>query len=137
MSGSEKRSISGPGVVSAIGPYSPAVQVGEWLYVSGQIPLNPETGEMENVLVDRAAEQVMQNLKAVLSAAGCDFGDVVKSTIYLVDLKDFEVVNEVYERYVQEPYPARATVQVAALPKEALLEIDLIAHCSTDTGEPS
>jgi 2-iminobutanoate/2-iminopropanoate deaminase len=112
---------------AAIGPYSQAVQAGSWLFLSGQIPLLPETGALCSEGVEEQAAQVLENLCAVLRASGAEPKDVVKTTIYLVDLADFAQVNAVYARYFEAPYPARATVQVAALPKQARVEIDAIA----------
>ncbi|MGE0394774.1 MAG: RidA family protein [Vicinamibacterales bacterium] len=113
---------------AAIGPYSPGIIAGPFVFVSGQIPLNPATGEM--VAGDAAAqtEQVMKNLAAVLRAAGSSPDRIVKTTIYLIDLEDFAVVNGVYGRFVGTPPPARATVQVARLPRDARVEIDAIAR---------
>jgi 2-iminobutanoate/2-iminopropanoate deaminase len=112
---------------AAIGPYSQAVRAGALLFVSGQIPLDPATGQI--VLGDVAAqtERVLKNLEAILAAGGCSFGDVVRTTIYLVDLAHFATVNEVYARFFAVPYPARVTVQVSALPRGSLVEIDAIA----------
>ncbi|MBJ6763868.1 RidA family protein [Myxococcaceae bacterium JPH2] len=113
----------------AIGPYSQAVQVeaGKMTFLSGQIPLDPATMEMVQGDVVAQAERVMENLKAVLAAAGCDFSHVVRCTIFLTDLGDFARVNEVYGRYFTGAPPARATVQVAALPRGSKVEIDAIA----------
>ncbi|GEN11539.1 2-iminobutanoate/2-iminopropanoate deaminase [Myxococcus fulvus] len=113
----------------AIGPYSQAVQVdsGKMTFLSGQIPLDPVTMEMVQGDVVAQAERVMLNLQAVLKAAGLDFSHVVRSTIYLTDLGDFVRVNEVYGRYFTGAPPARATVQVAALPRGSKVEIDAIA----------
>ena len=113
----------------AIGPYSQAVQVpsGTMTFLSGQVPLDPKSGELVQGDIIRQTERVMENLQAVLKAAGTDFGHVVRSTIYLTDLKDFGQVNEVYGRYFPDAPPARATVQVAALPRGARVEIDAIA----------
>jgi 2-iminobutanoate/2-iminopropanoate deaminase len=113
----------------AIGPYSQAIQVdaGKMTFFSGQIPLDPKTMEMVQGDVTVQAEQVMQNLKAVLTAAGLDFSHVVRCTIFLTDLGDFAKVNEVYGRHFTGSPPARATVQVAALPRGAKVEIDAIA----------
>ncbi|HSP79099.1 MAG TPA: RidA family protein [Myxococcaceae bacterium] len=113
----------------AIGPYSQAVQVdaGKMTFLSGQIPLDPKTMEMVQGDVVAQAEQVMKNLGAVLAAAGLDFSHVVRCTIYLTDLADFARVNEVYGRSFTGEPPARATVQVAALPRGAKVEIDAIA----------
>ena len=112
---------------AAIGPYSQGVRAGGLLFVSGQIPLEPATGQLVGGDVAAQTERVMNNLGAVLAAAGCGFADVVRTTIYLVDLAHFATVNDVYGRYFQAPYPARATVQVAALPRGAQVEIDAVA----------
>ncbi len=114
---------------AAIGPYSQAVRAGDYLYCSGQIPLCPASGEMVDGGIAEQTRQVLDNLKQVLAAAGVDFSAVVKTTIYLVDLADFATVNEIYAGYCAAIAPARATVQVAALPKGALVEIDAIAFC--------
>ena len=111
----------------AVGPYSQAVRAGDFLFCSGQIPLDPATGELVTGQIGVQTEQVMDNIAAVLAAAGLTFGDVVKSTIYLADLADFAVVNEVYgKRFPSEP-PARSTVEVKGLPKKAGVEIEVIA----------
>ena len=113
---------------AAIGPYSQAVRAGDMLFLSGQIPLDPATGEIVAGDVTTQAERVMKNLGAVLRAAGCDFDKVVKTTIYLIDLKSFQDVNAVYAKYFTGgTLPARATVQVAALPRGAQVEIDAVA----------
>lgn len=110
----------------AIGPYSQAVEVDGWLYTSGQIALNPATGEMVEGGFEAQARQVLANLKAVLAAAGCTFQNVVKATVYVVDLADFPKLNTLYGEVMGDHRPARSTVQVAALPKGALVEIDLV-----------
>jgi 2-iminobutanoate/2-iminopropanoate deaminase len=115
---------------AAIGPYSQAVRSGKLVFLSGQIPLDPATGEFVGGSVEEQTRRVMDNLGAVLAAAGASFGDVVKTTIYLLDLADFTEVNAVYGGYFREAPPARATVQVAALPKGARLEIDAVARLS-------
>jgi reactive intermediate/imine deaminase len=112
---------------AAIGPYSQAVRAGEHVFLSGQIPLDPATGQLVEGDIVTQTKRVMENLGAVLAAAGCSFGDVVRTTIYLVDLGHFAKVNETYGAFFQAPYPARATVQVAALPKGAQVEIDAVA----------
>jgi reactive intermediate/imine deaminase len=112
---------------AAIGPYSQAVRAGELVFLSGQIPLDPATGKLVEGDIAAQARRVMENLRAVLAAAGCSFADVVRTTIYLVDLGHFATVNDAYGAYLAEPYPARATVQVAALPRGAQVEIDAIA----------
>ena len=114
---------------SAIGPYSQAisVQAGRLVFLSGQIPLDPRTGELVGPDISLQTARVMDNLGAVLKAASLGFADVVRCTIYLVDLSEFSAVNAVYGRYFASPPPARATVQVAALPRGARVEIDAIA----------
>lgn len=112
----------------AIGPYSQAVWSGEWLFVSGQIPLDPESGVLVEGDVVCQAERVMKNLEAILRSAGVGFRNVVKTTLYLVDLNDFALVNEVYARYFTPPFPARATIGVVALPRGSRLEIEVIAR---------
>lgn len=114
----------------AVGPYSQACRSGggRTLYLSGQIPLDPRTGELVAGPPAAQAERCLENLKAVLAAAGLDFSHVLRCTIYMTDLSHFASVNEVYGRFFAEPFPARATVQVAALPKGAQVEIDAIAE---------
>ncbi len=112
----------------AIGPYSQAIVAGELVFLSGQIGIDPATGELVPGGTKAEAERVMQNLEGVLVAAGLSFEAVVRTTIYLVDLADFAAVNEIYGRRFTEPYPARATVGVAALPRGARIEIDAVAE---------
>jgi len=116
-------SAAGP---KAIGPYSPAIRAKDMLFVSGQLGVDPITGELE-VGVKNQAERALKNLEALLGAAGLGFADIVKPTIFLADMADFAAVNEVYAAHVAEPYPARSTIQAAALPKGALVEIEAIA----------
>jgi 2-iminobutanoate/2-iminopropanoate deaminase len=111
----------------AIGPYSQAIRHGSMVFLSGQIPLDPATGAIVDGDIRAQTDRVMKNLAAVLAAAGLDFTNVAKTTIYLADLGDFQIVNEVYGGYLREPFPARATVQVAALPRGARVEIDAVA----------
>lgn len=111
---------------AAIGPYAQAVSVGGFLYTSGQIGLDPQTGEMVSGF-EAQARQVLANLRAVLAAAGCSFSDVVKATVYVTDLADFPRLNQLYGEAMGDHRPARSTVQVAALPKGGLVEIDLVA----------
>ncbi len=138
-----KEAIATDDAPRAIGPYSQAVRAGDWVFCSGQIALEPQSGDLvRGTLAPEAqggatalradavvaeAERVMENLRAVLSAAGCSFADVVRSTIYLTDLAHYAAVNEVYARYFQAPFPSRVTIQVAALPRGAGVEIDAIA----------
>jgi reactive intermediate/imine deaminase len=110
----------------AIGPYSQAIRAGDTVYLSGQIPLDPKTGELVKGDIQQEARRAFDNLKAVAAAAGDGLQQVVRVTIYLTDLGDFAKVNEVMAGYFQEPYPARATVGVAALPRGARIEIDAV-----------
>lgn len=109
-----------------VGPYSQVVQAGQFLFLAGQIPLNSE-GKMSEGDVSAQAHQVLSNLKAVLENAGLSMNHIVKTTIFLKDLSDFDAVNKVYAQYFNEPYPARSTVEVSKLPKGAMMEIDAIA----------
>jgi len=113
-----------------IGPYSAAVESGDTLYISGQIPLDAATGKLVDGDISAQARQSMENLKALLEAAGLSFGHVVKTTIFLTSMGDFAGVNEVYKAYVSEPYPARSTIAVAALPMGAKVEIEMVASRS-------
>ena len=122
-----KQAISSPNAPKAIGPYSPAVRAGQLLFVSGQVPLDPATGQMVEGGIAEQTRRVLDNVGALLKAADRSFADVVRTTIFLADMNDFGAVNEVYGQYFSEPYPARATVQVARLPKDARVEIDVIA----------
>ncbi|MDA8442491.1 MAG: RidA family protein [Peptococcaceae bacterium] len=110
----------------AIGPYSQAVQQAEMLFVSGQLPLNPATGKLADG-IEAQTQQCLENIKAILTAAGSDLSKVVKTTIFLKDLDNFQVVNQIYGSYFTESYPARSTVQIARLPLEAAVEIEAIA----------
>lgn len=112
----------------AIGPYSQAVRAGPWLFTAGQIGLDPETGEMVGPDVESQARRVMENLSAVLAGAGGSLDDVVKTTIFLADMDDFAAVNEIYGSYFEPPYPARSTVAAARLPKDARVEIEVVAR---------
>lgn len=119
--------ISSTNAPTAIGPYSQAIQADNLLFCSGQIPLDPVTGEIIAGDIHRQAEQVMENIAAVLAAGGACFNDVVKATVYLVEMGDFAAVNEVYGRYFATHKPARSTVAVKSLPRGVLLEIEVIA----------
>lgn len=111
----------------AIGPYSQAVSVDGWLYTSGQVALDPATGEIVQGGFEAQARRVFENLRQVLASAGCTFANVVKATVYIVDFADFPTLNAIYAEAMGDHRPARSTVQVAALPKGALLEIDFVA----------
>lgn len=122
-----KEPISTKAAPAAIGPYSQAVRAGGLVFLSGQIPLDPVSGQMIEGDIAAQTDRVLKNLGAVLDAAGCTFDDVVRTTIFLTNLADFQVVNECYGRYFNAVSHARATVQVAALPRGANVEIDAIA----------
>ena len=122
-----KAAVSSPDAPKAIGPYSQAVRAGQLLFVSGQVPLDPATGQIVDGDIAAQTRRVFANLAAVLNAGGRTFADVVRTTVFLADMNDFAAVNDVYGSYFSEPYPARATVQVARLPKDARVEIDVIA----------
>ena len=110
----------------AIGPYSQAVKANGFLFVSGQIPLNPETGDLMNASIEDQAEQVIKNLTSICEAANLSLADIVKLTIYITDMGDFSVINEAMSKHFKEPYPARATVEVSALPLGVNVEMDAI-----------
>jgi 2-iminobutanoate/2-iminopropanoate deaminase len=116
------------GAPKAIGPYSQAVSADGWLFTSGQIALDPVSGEIVGGGFEAQARRVLENLRAVLGSAGCGFGDVVRATVYVVDLADFPKLNALYAEAMGDHRPARSTVQVAALPKGALVEIDFVAR---------
>lgn len=122
-----KEIISTENAPGAIGPYSQAVKAGNMVFCSGQIPIDPQTGEFVSQDVAGQTEQVLKNLSAVLEAAGTSFAGVVKTTVFLADMNDFAAMNEVYARYFGENKPARATVQAARLPRDARVEIECIA----------
>lgn len=122
-----KEIISTENAPSAIGPYSQAVKTGNMVFVSGQIPIDPKTGEFISSEVSEQTEQVLRNLNAVLEAAGSGLNNVVKTTVFLVDMNDFAAMNEIYAKYFSDNKPARATVQAARLPRDARVEIECIA----------
>lgn len=123
-----KKKISTPNAPAAIGPYSQAILADGTLYISGQIPLDPATGEMAGDTIEVQTEQVFKNLKAILAEAGMSFDNVVKATVLLADIADFAKVNEIYGKYFcGEMLPARAAFAVKALPKGALVEIEMVA----------
>lgn len=122
-----RRAVATSAAPAAIGPYSQAIVSGDLVFCSGQVGLDPATGDLVGG-VEAQAERAMRNLAAVLDAAGCTFEDVVKTTIFLADIADFGAVNAIYARHLPDPPPARSTVGVGALPKGALVEIDMIAR---------
>lgn len=123
----QKKEISTKNAPAAIGPYSQAIQIGDTLYTSGQIPIDPATGALVQGGIKEQGTQVFANLKAVLAEAGADFSKVVKVNVFITDMGDFAALNELYASYFEKPFPARSCVQVAALPKGALVEIEVIA----------
>ena len=126
-----KRSIQTEKAPAAIGPYSQAIRIGDFLYTSGQIALDPESGIFLSGKIEEETEQTLKNISAILQAGGVNFENVIKTTVYMSDLNDFTRMNQIYEKYFSTNKPARACVQVAALPKGAKLEIDAIAICSS------
>jgi len=124
----DKKIITTSKAPAAIGPYSQAIRIGDFLYTSGQISLDPESMEMITGSIETETEKVLHNLEAILKADGLSLNHVIKTTVYLTDLNDFAQMNQVYEKFFAETKPARACVQVAALPKGAKVEIDAIAH---------
>jgi 2-iminobutanoate/2-iminopropanoate deaminase len=132
-----KKIISTPDAPAALGPYSQAVRIGSTIYCAGQIPLDPKTGEIVSGGIDVQTRRVMDNITAVLTAEGLSFRQIVKTTIFLIDLRDFQKVNEIYGSYFDQQPPARSTVQVAALPKGARVEIEAIAVADADDSVAS
>ena len=126
-----KRIIQTEQAPAAIGPYSQAIRIGDFLYTSGQIALDPESGIFLSGKIEEETEQTLKNISAILQAGGVNFENVIKTTVYMSDLNDFTRMNQIYEKYFSTNKPARACVQVAALPKGAKLEIDAIAICSS------
>ncbi len=122
-----RQAISTPSAPAAIGPYSQAITAGNFLFLSGQIPLDPVTGHLVEGGVEAQTVQVFKNIEAILKAGGTSFDGVVSATVYLADMNDFGKVNEIYGTYFSSPAPARATVQVARLPKDCKVEIQVIA----------
>ena len=122
--------VTAPDAPQAMGAYSPAIKAGNLLFISGQIPVDPATGNLIQGDIGQQADQVMRNLTALLRAAGASFTNVVRTTVYLADMNDFAGMNEVYSKYIVDPPPARATVQVARLPRDVKIEIDAIAVLS-------
>ena len=112
----------------AVGPYNHAVRVGDLLFCAGQIPLDPATGDLVAGDAKVQTERVLQNVKAILDDQGLTFANVIKSTVFMTNLADFAGMNEIYAKYFTSDFPARSTIQVAALPKGAIVEIEVIAH---------
>lgn len=119
--------INTPNAPAAIGPYSQAIEVNGFVYTSGQLPINPETGNFAGDDIKSQADQSLKNIKAILEEAGLTMQNVVKTTVFLADMSDFTAMNEVYSTYFSQPYPARSAVAVKTLPKNALVEIECVA----------
>jgi len=122
--------VSSPDAPKAMGAYSPAIRAGNLMFVSGQIPIDPATGELVDGDIAAQTEQVMRNITALLKAAGADFNNVVRTTVFLADMNDFAGMNGIYSKHIVDPPPARATVQVGRLPRDVKIEIDVIAVLS-------
>ena len=122
-----KQAVASPSAPKAIGPYSAALRVGPLLFVSGQVPLDPETGAMVEGDIAAQTQRVLQNIRALLESGDLSLAHVVRTTVYLADMNDFTAMNDVYRTFFSEPYPARSTVQAARLPRDARVEIDVIA----------
>ncbi|MGH9253056.1 MAG: RidA family protein [Vicinamibacterales bacterium] len=122
-----RQAVASPDAPRPLGPYSPAIRAGNLLFISGQVPVDPGTGVMIEGDIGAQTEQVMRNIGALLRSAGVGFEHVVRTTVFLADLNEFGAMNECYARFVADPPPARATVQVARLPRDARVEIDAIA----------
>ncbi len=122
-----KQGVSSSDAPKAIGPYSPAVRAGQLVFISGQVPIDPATGNLVDGDIAAQTRRVFENLGALLQAAGLSYANVVRTTVFLADMNDFAAMNQSYATYFSEPYPARSTVQVSRLPKDARIEIDLIA----------
>ncbi|KGE19563.1 RidA family protein [Paenibacillus wynnii] len=122
-----KKQIATTNAPGAIGPYSQAIAAGNWVYTSGQLGMNPETGDLAEG-VQEQARQALNNVKAILEEAGASLEHVVKTTVFLKDMNDFAAVNEIYSTFFTEPYPARSAVEVARLPKDGLVEIEAVAR---------
>ena len=125
-----KTLVTAAGAAKAIGPYSPALKVGNMVFLSGSIPLDPVSGQLVDGGITEQTTRVLENIKALLAAAGTDFDHVVRTTVFMIDLGEFGAMNEVYSKYFSAPYPARSTVQVAKLPRDVRVEIDVIAVSS-------
>jgi 2-iminobutanoate/2-iminopropanoate deaminase len=123
----QKELVAAAGAAKAIGPYSPALKVGNLLFLSGSIPLDPSSGLLVEGGIVEQTRRVMENIKVLLAAAGADFSNIARTTVFMVDLGEFGQMNEVYSSYFAAPYPARSTVQVVKLPRDVRVEIDVIA----------
>ena len=122
-----KQAISSPGAPKAIGPYSSALRADPFLFISGQVPFDPATGNMVDGDITIQTQRVLENIGALLRSGGLSYANVVRTTVFLADMNDFAAMNDVYRTFFAEPYPARSTIQAARLPRDARIEIDVIA----------
>ncbi len=125
---STRKVVSSPNAPTAVGPYSQGIKTDSFIFLAGQIPLVGDTGKFVVGIIKEQTEQVIENIKALLASEGLDLTDVVKTTVFLADMNEFTAMNDVYMKYFSEPYPARSTVQVARLPRDARVEIEVIAQ---------
>ena len=126
-----RQAISSPSAPKAIGPYSSALRTGQLLFISGQIPFDPATGTLVGGDIGTQTRRVLENIGALLKVGGLSYSDVARTTVFLADMDDFAAMNDVYRTFFVEPYPARSTVQAARLPRDARIEIDVIASYDT------
>lgn len=122
-----KQAISSPAAAKPVGPYSAALRAGSLLFISGQVPIDPASGQLVSGDMTAQTRRVLENVGALLRAAGLSFADVVRTTVFLADMNDFKAMNDAYAAFFTEPYPARSTIQAARLPRDARIEIDAIA----------
>jgi len=122
-----KQSITSPDAAKAVGPYSPALRVGQLLFISGQVPFEPLSGNLVGGDIANQTRRVLDNIGALLKAAGLTHANIARTTVFLADMNDFAAMNDAYKTYFSEPYPARSTIQAARLPRDARIEIDAIA----------
>src|SRR5215510_7572763 len=122
-----KQSVTSPDAAKPVGPYSPALRAGQLLFISGQVPFDPKTGVLVSGDIAAQTRRVLDNIGALLKAAGLTHADIARTTVFLADMNDFAAMNDAYQKYFVEPYPARSTVQAARLPRDARIEIDAIA----------
>ena len=127
---SSLKEVSTPAAPAAIGPYSQGIVAGNLVFISGQLPIDPETGDFVKGGIEEKTHRVLMNIKAIVEAAGADLSQVVKTTIFLADLSHFSAVNKVYSEYFSDAFPARSTVQVSALPKGAEIEVEAVVYVS-------
>lgn len=131
INGQTRRAVESPDAPKAIGPYSQAIVVNGFIFAAGQVGTDPKTGTLVEGGIEEQTEQALRNIETVLKSAGSSLGDVVKTTVFLADLNEFARMNEVYAKWFKKPFPARSTVQVARIPRDAKIEIEVVAVCRT------